>query len=44
VAIAAGVGQAKDEARIKQMFQQADLDKTRLESILQRYDLKLPVL
>ena len=44
VAIAASVGRAKDKARIEQMLQQANLDKTRLESILQRYDLKLPAL
>ncbi len=42
VAIAASVGRAKDKARIEQMLQQADLDKTRLENILQRH--KLPML
>ena len=44
VAIAASVGRQKDKARIEQMLQQADLDKTRLETILQRHKLKLPTL
>lgn len=44
VAIAAGVGRNKDLARIEQMLQQADLDKTLLEKILQRHNLKLPKL
>lgn len=44
VAIAAGVGRPKDKARIEQLLQQADLDKTKLESILQRHKLKLPTL
>src|SRR6266581_1862740 len=44
VAIAASVGRAKDKARIEQLLQQADLDKTRLENILQRHKLKLPIL
>ncbi len=42
VAIAAGVGRAKDKARIEQLFQQADLDQSRLEKILQRHKLELP--
>jgi hypothetical protein len=42
VAIAASVGRQKDKARIEQLFQQASLDKTRLESILERHKLKLP--
>lgn len=42
VAIAAGVGRAKDKARIEQLFQQANLDQSRLEKILKRHDLKLP--
>jgi hypothetical protein len=42
VAIAASVGRAKDKARIEQLHQQADLDQSRLESILQRHKLKLP--
>ena len=44
VAIAASVGRQKDKARIEQMLQQADIDKTRLETILQRHKLKLPAL
>src|SRR6266568_1931521 len=44
VAIAASVGRPKDKARIEQLLQQADLDKTRLENILQRHKLKLPTL
>ena len=44
IAIAASVGRAKDKARIEQLLQQADLDKTRLEKILQRHKLKLPTL
>jgi hypothetical protein len=44
VAIAASVGRAKDKARIEQMLQQAGLDKTQLEKILQRHKLKLPTL
>ena len=44
VAIAASVGRQKDKARIEQLFQQADLDKTKLENILQRHRLKLPTL
>lgn len=42
VAIAASVGRHKDLARIEQLFQQADLDESRLENILQRHNLKLP--
>lgn len=42
VAIAASVGRHKDLARIEQLLQQADLDKSRLETILQRHKLKLP--
>jgi hypothetical protein len=44
VAIAASVGRPKDRARIEQLLRQADLDKTRLESILQCHKLKLPTL
>jgi len=44
VAIAASVGRAKDKARIEQLLQQADLDKTKLENILQRHNLKLTML
>jgi hypothetical protein len=43
-AIAASVGRQKDKARIEQLLQQADLDKTKLENILQRHKLKLPTL
>jgi hypothetical protein len=42
VAIAASVGRQKDKARIEQFLQQSNLDKTKLESILQRFKLKLP--
>jgi hypothetical protein len=42
IAIAASVGRQKDKARIEQMLQQAELDKTRLEHILGRHKLKLP--
>jgi len=42
VAIAASVGRAKDKARIEQLLQQSDLDKTYLENLLQRHKLKLP--
>ena len=42
VAIAASVGRAKDKARIEQLLQQADVDQSRLENILQRHKLKLP--
>jgi hypothetical protein len=44
IAIAASVGRAKDQARIEQLLQQADLDKTRLAEVLQRHKLKLPTL
>jgi hypothetical protein len=44
VAIAASVGRPKDKARIEQLLQQTDLDKTKLENILQRHKLKLPTL
>jgi hypothetical protein len=44
VAIAASVGRQKDMARIQQMCQQADLDKTLLDNILYRHKLKLPQL
>jgi hypothetical protein len=42
IAIAASVGRHKDLARIEQILQQADIDKTLLENILTRYKLKLP--
>jgi len=44
VAIAASVGRQKDKARIEQLLQQASLDKSKLENILQRHKLKLPTL
>jgi hypothetical protein len=44
VAIAASVGRQKDKARIEQLLQQADLDKSYLESVLHRYKLKLPTI
>jgi hypothetical protein len=44
VAIAASVGRAKDKVRIEQLLQQADLDQSRLESILKLHKLKLPEL
>ncbi len=44
IAIAASVGRAKDKARIEQLLQQADLDKTYLENVLLRHQLKLPTL
>lgn len=44
VAIAASVGRAKDKARIEQLQQQADLDRTYLENVLRRHKLKLPTL
>ena len=42
IAIAASVGRQKDKARIQHLLQQANIDKTRLENILRRYNLKLP--
>ena len=44
VAIAASVGRQKDKARIEQLLQQANVDKTKLENILQRHKLRLPTL
>lgn len=44
VAIAGSVGRAKDQTRIEQLLQQADLDKTYLENALHRHKLKLPSL
>lgn len=42
VAIAASVGRLKDRARIEQMVEQAELDRSLLAAILSRYRLKLP--
>jgi hypothetical protein len=44
LAIAASVGRQKDKARIEQLLQQADLDRTYLENVLKRYKLTLPTL
>src|SRR5712675_2384781 len=44
IAIAASVGRAKDKVRIEQLLQQADLNQSRLENILERHKLKLPKL
>ncbi len=40
VAIAASAGRAKDKARLEQLLQQTELDKTYLENVLQRHKLK----
>jgi hypothetical protein len=42
IAIAASVGRLKDLARIEQILEQADFDKSILETILGRYKLSLP--
>ena len=42
IAIAASVGRRKDLARIDQMLEQAEIDRTRLDDILARYNLSLP--
>jgi hypothetical protein len=42
IAIAASVGRTKDKARIEQLLQQADFDKSYLADVLQRHKLKLP--
>lgn len=42
IAIAASVGRHKDFARIEQMLDQVKIDKTLLDDILRRYNLKLP--
>jgi hypothetical protein len=42
IAIAASVGRHKDLARIDQMFEQAEIEKTLLDDILARYNLSLP--
>ncbi len=42
IAIAASVGRTKDRARIEQMLEQADLDRTLLDAILSRHHLSLP--
>jgi hypothetical protein len=42
VAIAASVGRHKDLARIEQLLEQAEIDRTLLEDILRRYKLRMP--
>ena len=42
IAIAASVGRNKDLARIDQMLEQAEIDRTLLDDLLARYNLKLP--
>ena len=42
IAIAASVGRHKDLARIDQIFEQAEIEKTLLDDILARYNLSLP--
>jgi hypothetical protein len=42
IAIAASVGRHKDLARIEQLMSQTKIDKTLLDDILRRHNLKLP--
>jgi len=42
IAIAASVGRHKDLARIEQLLEQTEINKTLLDDILRRYNLKLP--
>jgi hypothetical protein len=42
IAIVASVGRHKDMARIEQLLEQTKSDKTLLDDILRRYNLKLP--
>jgi len=42
IAIAASVGRNKDLARIDQIFEQAEIDRTLLDDLLARHNLKLP--
>jgi hypothetical protein len=42
IAIAASVGRHKDLARIEQLLEQTEIDRTLLDDILVRYNLKLP--
>jgi hypothetical protein len=42
IAIAASVGRHKDLARIDQMLEQAEIDRTLLDDVLTRYNLNLP--
>jgi hypothetical protein len=41
IAIAASVGRYKDLARIEQLLDQTEIDRTRLDDILRRYNLQL---
>jgi hypothetical protein len=43
IAIAVSVGRAKDQARIEQMLQQAQVDRNRLDAILKKHKLSLNV-
>ena len=42
IAIAASVGRHKDLARIEQLLEQTEIDKSYLDDILQRHNLRLP--
>jgi hypothetical protein len=42
IAIAASVGRRKDLARVEQLLEQAEIDRTLLDDILRRYKLQLP--
>src|SRR5437588_12917305 len=42
IAIAVSVGRKKDLARVDQMLEQADIDRTLLDDLLARYSLNLP--
>lgn len=42
IAIAARVGRHKDLARIEQLLEQAEIDRTLLDDITRRYNLKFP--
>lgn len=42
IAIAASVGRHKDLARIEQLLEQAEIDRTFLDDILRRHNLQLP--
>jgi len=44
VAIAVSVGRAKDKARVEQLLQQAEIDRTYLENLLHRFNLKPPAI
>jgi hypothetical protein len=42
IPLADGVGRHKDLARIEQMLEQAEIDRTLLDEILRRHNLTLP--